>query len=85
MATIDAIIKVTSGIMTLVFGNMTLNVKIFSNPRPEELEEEEETNSIEVVTEHGFDLICHEDPVESALVGPVLDYDYYTPQDWEVR
>ena len=71
--------------MTLVFGNMTLNVKIFSNPRPEELEEEEETNLIEVVTEYGYDLIYYEDPMESALVSLNLDCDYYTPQDWEVR
>ena len=51
LATIDATIKVRSGVMTLVFGNMTLNFKIFSNPIPEEFEEEEETNCIEVVTE----------------------------------
>ena len=40
LATIDSTIKVQSGVMTLVFGNMTLNVKIFSNPRPEEVEDE---------------------------------------------
>ena len=40
-ATIDATIKVRSGLMTLAFGNMTLNVKIFSNPRPKEVEDEE--------------------------------------------
>ena len=33
LATIDATIKVRSGVMTLMFGNMTLNVKIFSNPK----------------------------------------------------
>ena len=42
LATIDATIRVRSDIMTLVFGNMTLNVKIFSNPKSFELEEEEE-------------------------------------------
>ena len=78
LAMIDATIKVRSGVMTLVFGNITLNVKIFSNPRPEEVEEEE-TNSIEVVTEQGLDLMCRNDPVEAALIGPVTDSDCYTP------
>ena len=66
LATIDATIKVQSGVMTLVFGNMTLNVKIFSNPRPEEVEDEE-VNSIEVVAEHGLDLMCCNDLVEVTL------------------
>ena len=70
--------------MTLVLGNMTLNVKIFSNLRPEEVEEKD-TNSMEVVTEQGLDLICRKDPVEAALISPVTDSDYYTPQEWEVR
>ena len=51
LAMIDTTRKVKSGVITLVFGNLTLNVKIFSNPRPEELEEDEEMNFIEVVTE----------------------------------
>ena len=51
LATIDATIKVRSGVMTLVFGNITVNVKIFSNPRLEDFNEEEETNCIEVVIE----------------------------------
>ena len=50
LATINATIKVRSWVMTPVFGNMTLNLKIFSNPRPEEVEDEE-TNSLEVVAE----------------------------------
>ena len=66
--------------MTLVFGNMTLNVKIFSNPRPEEVEDKE-TNSIEVVAEHDLDLMCRNDPVEAVLTGRVTDGDYYSPQE----
>ena len=31
LATIDATIRIRSGLMTVVFGNMTLNIKIFSN------------------------------------------------------
>ena len=49
LTTIDATIKIRSGIMTLVFGNMTLNVKIFLNLRLEDFDEEDETNYIEVV------------------------------------
>ena len=66
LATIYATIKVRSGVITLIFGNMTLNVKIFSNPRPEEVEDEA-VNSIEVVVEHGLDLICCNDPCGSRI------------------
>ena len=84
LATIDTTIKVRSGVMTLVFGNITLNVKIFSNLRPEEVEDEK-VNSIEVVAEHGLDLMCYNDPVEVALTSLVTDDDCYTPQHREVR
>ena len=84
MATIDATIKVRSGVITLVFGNMTLNVKIFSNPRPEEVEDEE-INSIEVVAEHSLDLMCRNDPVKAVLIGSVTDGGCYSPHEWEVR
>ena len=63
--------------MTLVFGNMTLNVKIFSNPRPEEVKDEE-TNSIEVVAKQGLDLMCCNDLVEATLIGPLTNSDCYT-------
>ena len=70
--------------MTLVFGNMTLNVKIFSNPRLEEVEDED-VNSIDVVADHGLDLICCKDPVEVALTRLVAEDDCYSPQHREVR
>ena len=70
--------------MTLVFGNMTLNVKIFSNPRPAEVEDEE-VNSIDVVADHGLDLMFCNDPVEVALTGLVTEDDCYSPQHREVR
>ena len=70
--------------MTLVFGNMTLNVKIFSNPRPEEVEDEE-VNSLDVVADRGLDLICCKDPVEVALTRLVTEDDCYFPQHQEVR
>ena len=43
--------------MTLVFGNMTPNVKIFSNPRLEEVEDEE-VNSIDVMPDHDLEKMC---------------------------
>ena len=46
LATIDATIKIRSRIMTMVYGNMTLNVKIFSNLRPEDFDEEDEMSCI---------------------------------------
>ena len=58
LAMINATIKIRSGTMTLVLKNMTLNVKIFSNPRLEDFDEEEEASCIEVVIEHNLDLIC---------------------------
>ena len=67
--------------MTLVFGNMTLDVKIFSNPRPEKVEEEKDMNCIKVMTEQGLDLICHKDPVKAALIDPFTDGDCYMPQE----
>ena len=54
-------------------------------PRPEDFNDDEETNCIEVVTEQCLDLICHKDPVEAALIGLVTDYESYTPQEREVR
>ena len=84
LATINATIKIRSGVMTLVFGNMTLNVKIFSNPRLEEVEDEE-INSIKVVAEYSLDLMCCDEPVKAALTGPVIDGGCYSPQEWEVR
>ena len=70
--------------MTMVFGNMTLNVKIFSNPRPEEVEDEE-VNSIDMMANHGLDLICYKDPVEVELTRLVTEDDCYSPQHQEVR
>ena len=79
LATIDATIKIKSRIITLVFKNITLNVKIFSNPIPEDFDEEEEASCIEVVTEQSLDLICHKDPVEAALISSVTNHGCYTP------
>ena len=79
LATINATIKVRSGVMTQVFENITLNVKIFSNPRSEEVEDEE-VNSIDLVADHGLDLMCCKDPVEVALTRLVTEDDCYSPQ-----
>ena len=78
LATVDATIKIRSRIMTLVFGNMTLNVKIFSNLRLEDFDEEEETSYIEVVTEKNLDLLCQKDPMESMLISSVTNHEWYT-------
>ena len=85
LAMIDTTIKIKIGIMTLVFGNMILNVKIFSNPRLEDFDEEEEASCIEVVTEYSLDLICQKDPMESALISLVMNNGYYTPHKEEIR
>ena len=81
LVTIDATIKIRSGIMTLVFKSMTLNVKIFSNSRPEDFDEEEEASCIEVVTESSLNLICKKDPIESVLTRSVIDGGCYTPKE----
>ena len=77
---INATNKILSGIMTLVFGNMTLNVKIFSNPRLEDFEENEEINCINVVTQQSLNLLCQKDFVESVLISSIIDYKCYTPR-----
>ena len=84
LVTIDAMIKVCSEVMTLVFGNMALNAKIFSNPRLEEVEDEE-VNSIEVAAERGLDLVCRDDFVEATLTDSITSGGCYSPQEWEVR
>ena len=59
-------------------------MSIFSNPRPEEVEDEE-VNSIDLVTDHGLDLMCCKDPVEVTLTRLVTKNDCYSPQHQEVR
>ena len=71
--------------MTLVFGNMTLNVKIFLNPRLEDFDEKEEASCIEVVTKQSLDLIYQKDPIEFALISVVINHEYYTPKEEEMR
>ena len=85
LATIDATIKIKSGIMTLVFENISLNVKILSNLRLEDFDEEEEVSCIEVVTEQSLDLIFQKDPVESALISLLTNQGCYTPLEEEMR
>ena len=77
MATIDATITIRSGIMTLVFRNMTLNIKIFSNMRLEDFDEKEEASCIKVVIKQSLELICQKDPVEFALNSSVIDCGCY--------
>ena len=78
LATIDAIIKIDSGIMTLVFGNITLNVKIFLNPQHDKYDAEEETNYIEKVVTDYFDSMIYKDLVE--IVKSNFSYEIgYTP------
>ena len=76
---IDTTIKIRSGIMTLVFGNMTLNFKIFWDPRLEEFDEEEETSWFEVVMEKNLNRLCQKDPIEFVLISSIMNYECYPP------
>ena len=86
LATIEATIKVRSGIMTLVFGNMTLNVKIFSNHRADDCrEEDKETICVEAASQEEVSSLCSRDFVEEVISNSCYLIESYTPREEETR
>ena len=71
LATANAIIHYKGGLMTLYFGNMTVNMNIFNVIK--EIEDDEdvcEVNMIESVVQNYVDHFSHDDPLKSCLVSP---------------
>ena len=71
LATANAIIHCRGGLMTLSFGNMTVNLNIFNVIK--EIEDDEdvcEVNMIEYVVQNYVDHVSYDDPLKSCLVSP---------------
>ena len=71
LATTNAIIHCRGGLMTLSFGNMTVNLNIF-NVINEIGDDEDvcEVNMIEYVVQNYVDHVSYDDPLKSCLVSP---------------
>ena len=73
LATANSIIHCRGGLMTLSFGNMTVNLNIFNVIK--EIGDEEdvcEVNMIESVVQNYVDNVSYDDPLMSCLVSPSL-------------
>ena len=71
LATINAIIHCRGGLMTLSFGDMTVNLNIFNVIK--EIRDDEdvcEVNMIEYVVQNYVDHVSYDDPLKSHLVSP---------------
>ena len=71
LATANAIIHCRGGLMTLSFGNMTVNLNIFNVIK--EIGDDEdicEVNMIESIMQNYVDHVSYEDPLKSCLVSP---------------
>ena len=71
LATANAIIHCRGGLMTLSFGNMTINLNIFNVIK--EIGDDEdvcEVNMIESVVQNYVDHVSYDDPLKSCLVSP---------------
>ena len=71
LATANAIIHYRGGLMTLSFGNMTVNLNIFNVIK--EIRDDEdvfEANMIEFVVQNYVDHVSYDDPLKSCLVWP---------------
>ena len=69
LATVDAIIKCRNGVMTLSFGNMTVELNIFHTSfQPHVMDDHEEVNMIDVSVNHTFEESCYETLRE--MLGP---------------
>ena len=71
LATANAIIHCRGGLMTLSFGNMTVNLNIFNVIK--EIGDDEdvcEVNMIESIVQNYVDHVSYDDPLKSFLVSP---------------
>ena len=71
LATANAIIHCRGGLMTLSFGNMTVNLNIFNVIKGMRDEEDVgEVNMVDSVVQKYLDNVSHDDPLMSCLVSP---------------
>ena len=79
LATANVIIHCRGGLMTLSFGNMTVNLNI-SNVIKGMGEEEDvgEVNMVDYVVQKYLDNVSHDDPLMSCLLSPSWDEEVTT-------
>ena len=71
LATVNAIIYCRGGLMTLSFGNMTINLNIFNVIKGMGDEDEVcEVNMVDSMVQKYIDNVLHDDPLTSCLVSP---------------
>ena len=79
LATANAIIHCRGGLMTLSFGNMTVNLNIFNVIKGMGDEEDMcEINMVDSVVQKYLDNVSHDDPLKSCLVSPNWDEEVTT-------
>ena len=79
LATANAIIHCRGGLMTLSFGNMTVNLNIFNVIKGMGDEEDMcEINMVDSVVQKYLDNVSHDDPLKSCLVSPSWDKEVTT-------
>ena len=79
LATANAIIHCRGGLMTLSFGNMTVNLNIFNVIKGMGDEEDMcEINMVDSVVQKYLDNVSHDDPLKSCLVSPSWDEEVTT-------
>ena len=81
LATANAIIHCRGGLMTLSFGNMTVNLNIFNAIKGMGDEEDVcEVNMVDYVVQKYLDNVSYDDPLMSCLVSPSLDEEVTTSE-----
>ena len=71
LATSNSIIHCRGGLMTLSFGNMTINLNIFNVIKKIRDDEDVcEVNMIDTVVQNYVDHVSYDDPLKSCLVSP---------------
>ena len=79
LETANAIIHCRGGLMTLSFGNMTVNLNIFNVIKGMGDEEDVcEVNMVDSVVHKYLDNVSHDDPLKSCLVSPSWDEEVTT-------
>ena len=81
LATANAIIHCRGGLMTLSFGNMTVNLNIFNVIKGMGDEEDVcEVNMVDSVVQKYLDNVSYDDPLMSCLVSPSWDEEVTTSE-----
>ena len=76
LPTADAVIRCRNGIMTLSFGNITVELNIFhTSSHPHLNDDHEEVNMIDVSVNHTFEKSCYEHPLEKCLAHFKINFD----------